>query len=354
MKKIKILFYSHAIDFRGTWRAHEKILLNLNKEIFDIYVFYNPRQDNNRLEYLRTQLPSEKIIEFETSPHKTCAEKGWTWEQTNFSEIAKSYNFDIIHVARSGYFEWPFTERLSPIQIETNIFGQRDYSGYLDYSVTISDTVTQARGGSDKMIYNPVQSKINDNSNLFDEYNIPKNIPVFGRINNDSDFFPIAFDALYEFKKMGNDFRYIIIAPCQDAKNKIKELDLTEQCILIEPTNDDFLIHRFYNTIDIFLHYRSNGETFGVAIAHSMMYGKPVISHTGGAGAQFEIIGDSGYVCHNTEEYLSRILELTKNKEKYQELSKKSSIRALDFDEKKIAKEWEDFYLEKYIEKNIK
>ena len=35
MRKIKILFYSHTIDFAGTWRSHERVLLMLNKEIFD-------------------------------------------------------------------------------------------------------------------------------------------------------------------------------------------------------------------------------------------------------------------------------------------------------------------------------
>ena len=56
MKKIKILFYSHTIDYGGTWRSHERILLNLNPDLFDVYVFYNPNQDNNRLDYLKTKL----------------------------------------------------------------------------------------------------------------------------------------------------------------------------------------------------------------------------------------------------------------------------------------------------------
>ena len=31
--KYKIAFYSHSIDYAGTWRSHERILLNLNQEI---------------------------------------------------------------------------------------------------------------------------------------------------------------------------------------------------------------------------------------------------------------------------------------------------------------------------------
>lgn len=70
MKKIKILFYSHTIDYAGTWRSHERILLNLDKNAFDVYVFYNPNKDNNRLSYLKTQLDNSKIIPFCASSKK--------------------------------------------------------------------------------------------------------------------------------------------------------------------------------------------------------------------------------------------------------------------------------------------
>jgi len=70
MKKIKILFYSHTIDFGGTWRSHERILLNLNKDKFDVYVFYNPNQNNNRLDFLKTKLSEDRIIPFEASKIK--------------------------------------------------------------------------------------------------------------------------------------------------------------------------------------------------------------------------------------------------------------------------------------------
>jgi glycosyltransferase involved in cell wall biosynthesis len=137
-----------------------------------------------------------------------------------------------------------------------------------------------------------------------------------------------------------------VIAPCVDFKAKMIELGLEGNCILIEPTNDDFYIHKFYNTIDMFLHYRSNGETFGISIAHSLMYGKPVISHTGGANAQFEIIDDCGYVCHNSEQYLNHILELTSNKVKYETMSSRCIERSKEFDEKVVSKQWQDTYLE--------
>ena len=106
MKKIKILFYSHTIDYGGTWRSHERTLLNLDENLFDVYVCYNTTQDNNRLNYLKSKLGPNKLIPFSSSKNKLGPDKGYSYVENNFVETIKPYNFDIIHFARSGYFEW--------------------------------------------------------------------------------------------------------------------------------------------------------------------------------------------------------------------------------------------------------
>lgn len=351
MKKIKILFYSHTIDYGGTWRSHERILLNLNPDLFDIYVCYNPNQDNNRLDYLKTKLKDYQIIPFEASIDKLGPNIGYPYRETNFTEIVKSYNFDIIHFARSGYFEWPFNQRICPIQIETNIFGGRDRSEFLDCSVTISNKVTEIRDGSDYMIYNPIPFPSNSNDNLKLEYNIPEDYFVFGRVGRKDNFHPIALNSLKKIKENGFNFKYIIIGACSQTINLINNLGLNNDCIIIEATNDDELIHKFHNTINIFLHYRSDGETFGTAIAQSMMYGKPVISHFAGYNAQHEIIKNGGFICHNEVDYVKTIINLITDKELYEIISYNAKNRALDFEEKKITLEWETLYRKLYSKK---
>lgn len=345
--KIKILFYSHTIDYAGTWRSHERILLNLNPDIFDVYVFYNPNQNNNRLDYLRTRMNPEKIISFNASRDKLSSSLGYPYRETNFSEIVKKYNFDIIHFARSGYFEWPFTERLAPIQIETNIFGYKDNSSFLDFSVPISETVNKLRGGSDKVIYNPIPKKMDDKSTLKNELNISDDTIVFGRIGRSANYSSISFDALRLFKNQNSNFKYIVIDPCPQVKNTIQNYGLQDNCILIDSTNDDFFIHKFFNTIDIFLHYRSDGETFGTAIAQSMVYGKPVISHFAGSNGQVEIIGNGGFVCSNAQEYYTKIVELTTNKLQYNLVSENAINFSKKYMEDEIVKQWEEVYLSK-------
>ena len=348
MKKIKILFYSHVIDYAGTWRSHERIILNLDKNLFDPYVFYNPNQNNNRIDYLKTKLDSEKIIPFNASLKKLGSEHGYPYEENNFGELAKSYNFDIIHFARSGYFEWPFNQRICPIQIETNIFGFRDNSPFLDYSVSICNTINDRRGGSDKIIYNPIPKKIENNENLISELKIPDNFFVFGRIGRKDNFHPIALDSIYELKKIRKDFRYIIIGACDQSIKKINQLDLRDVCIILDTTSDDNFIHKFYNSLDLFLHYRSDGECHSTAIAQAMSYGIPIISHYAGFNGQSETIKDGGFVVNNPKEYVEKINLLINNDIIYNEVSNNSYKRFEDFEENKIVNEWEKVYINLY------
>ena len=348
---IKILFYSHTIDFAGTWRSHERILLNLDKDQFDVYVFYNPNLLNDRLDYIKDQLGEDKVIAFDASLDKESPSTGYKYRETNFSELAKSMNFDIIHFARGGYYEWPFIERIAPLQIETNIFGFKDNSNFLDCSVTISNRVNDIRGGSDYVVYNPIPLPFESSDDLKSELNIPNNYHVFGRIGRKANFSPIAIESLNIIKNMGYNFKYIIIGACEQAINLINRLGLSDNCIILETTNDDEFIHRFNNTIDIFLHYRSDGETFGTAIAQAMIYGKPVISHFSGYNAQDEIIKVGGYVANNVNDYTEYLLNLLNDKEIYNKISNNAKERAMDFEESKIVKQWEEVYIKNIVKK---
>ena len=348
MEKIKIVFYSHTIDFAGTWRSHERVLLNLDKNIFQPYVLYRPYADNNRIEYVKQKLGEEFVIPFEASREKTGPNQGYSFIQSNFKEKINKIKPHIIHFARSGYYEWPFVERLCPVQMETNIFGFKDNSKYLDYSVTISDRTTSLRGGSNIRIYNPIPLPINSEENLKKELGIEEDYVIFGRIGRKDNFHPIALNCLNKLKNKNIKFKYIIIGACNSTISTINRLNLQNECIVIETTNDDFYIDKFHNTIDIFLHYRSDGETFGTAIAQSMMYGNPIISHYAGYNAQSEIIGDGGFVAKNEDEYFNEIIKLIEDKKYFNSISDNGKKISLKFEEKLITKQFENLYLELY------
>ncbi len=349
--KIKIAFYSHTIDYAGTWRSHERVILNLDRDRYIPYVIYNVNADNNRLGKIKNELGDEFVIPFSASTKKMDANYGYTPLETNFSDVIKKISPDILHFARSGYYEWPFNERHCPIQIETNIFGFMDNTKFIDYSVSISETVKKIRGGNTEVIYNPMPKPLNDDKNLRSELGISSDTIVLGRIGRPDNFTPISIDAAKNLKSVGINFKYIIIGACQKVKEKIKEYKLEENFILYDTTNDDYFIHKFYNTIDIFAHYRSDGETFGTAIAQSMIYGKPVVTHKAGTNGQEEIIGDCGLISNNTIEYFGSLLKLIKDKEYYNELSNKTKLRGNIFLIENTVPKFDKIYTKLYNQK---
>ena len=352
MEKIKILFYSHTIDYGGTWRSHERILMNIDKNLFDPYIIYREEGNNNRLEFLLNNFNKNNILSFKADNIKTGPNEGYSYINTNFYTIINKYNFDIIHFARSGYYEWPFVKRICPIQIETNIFAGKDKSNFLDYSVSICETIDKLRGGSDEIIYNPIPKKIDDNINLKTELNIGKDYVILGRIGRPDNFTPISFNALKLLKNDGIKFKYIIIGACDRTKNIIGELDLTDECIILNETNDDYLIHKFYNTLDIFAHYRSDGECHSTAISQAMMYKLPIITHYAGFNGQIETIKEGGFVVNNEVEYYNKIKSLINDKDLYKKISDYSFKRSDDFEMSHIIKKWENLYKKLYNNKH--
>lgn len=352
MKKIKILFYAHTIDYAGTWRSHERIALNLNKDFFDVYIIYREEANNNRLNYVLDNFDTSKLIKFNAPMNKTGPNLGYSFIENNFFEVLKDYSFDIVHFARGGYYEWPFIKRFAPIQIETNIFGSRDNSEFLDYSVTICNTINNLRGGSDKIIYNAIPHRLPSFENMKKELNLSDETLVLGRIGRPDNFSPISIMSAKLLKDHNINFKYIIIGACENAKRFIENLGLSENFIILETTSDDNIIHKFYNTIDIFAHYRSDGECHSTAIAQAMSYGIPIISHFAGYNGQQETIKDGGFVVNNDKEYYEKIILLKNNKEMYEMISKNSYNRFLDFELTKIVKEWENVYINLYKQKN--
>ena len=342
---IKICFYSHTIDYAGTWRSHEKIFENLNREIFDPYIMYwDECRDNNRLEILKNKFGSDRFIPFKRSIEKSGPESGYTPKNNNFKEIAQLHKFDIIHFARSGYYEFPFNERICPLQIETNIFGAIDDSPFIDKSISISRAVANHK--TTVIIPNPISVP----KNIDKDFSIRKKLTildkdiVIGRVGRADNFDPIALQA-YKLLNADN-IHYFIVSPCENTKKFVKDYNL-KNVHYFEPTNDDIFLDLFHRNIDIFGHYRSDGETFGVAIASAMAYGLPIVSHYGGYNAQKATINNGGFVANDFNQYYLYLKNLIDDYSLRQKLGYNSREFVINnFEEKKVINEIEKKYME--------
>jgi glycosyltransferase involved in cell wall biosynthesis len=118
--------------------------------------------------------------------------------------------------------------------------------------------------------------------------------------------------------------------------------------ISLQPTTDANRLSSFYNTIDILLHRRVEGETFGMINAEAMMHGKVVVSHLSNVdNAQVEILGDTGLISElqDFKTYAGFVSRLIQNPSLREELGKKAAQRSWDlFRPEVVAKRLHSIY----------
>jgi len=355
---MNIAFYSHNIDFAGTWRSHERIaeVIQHHPE-YNVKILFSPDVENNRLEVSKNILHKCEFLPFSRSIKKDGPSSGYCPITSDIEQVVKKNNIQLLHFARSGYFEWPFNKRICPIQVETNIFGYEDNSPYLDGTIFISRCLGIKESDTKVLIPNPIPSPSKDYPNISDlrsELGIHEKDFVLGRIGRPSNFTPIALEALDKIKKRISEisFKYLIIGACEETRKFVRENSLEKEVIMLDCTNDDSFIERFHKTIDVFAHYRSDGETFGTAIAQSMINGKPVITHYAGMNGPAEWIG-KGLVCvSNSEEYSFALQTLLDKNIAMNASEAASNFAKTNFDQETIGKRVVEFY-EKLLRKKF-
>ncbi len=128
---------------------------------------------------------------------------------------------------------------------------------------------------------------------------------------------------------------YLLILAGSTAMESLSKAD--KNIICLPPTSSEEYLSRFYNTLDVLLHHRTEGETFGMNIAEAMIHGKPVISHISKVdNAQLELLDDAedgavGYVSYkdNAGEYAGYIRQLMNDPELLAELGTNAKKRAV-------------------------
>jgi len=114
-------------------------------------------------------------------------------------------------------------------------------------------------------------------------------------------------------------------------------------------TMSDRKLCDFLNGITVFTHGSAIGESFGISIAEAMASGLPVVTHTGGDGAQAELVTDdyNGFVVdpRRVRAYASRVNHLLRNPGLKQQMGERGRQRARQwFDPGTIVRQLEDLF----------
>jgi glycosyltransferase involved in cell wall biosynthesis len=116
---------------------------------------------------------------------------------------------------------------------------------------------------------------------------------VLGRLSRPNlDDGEIILECLLRiFRKYPNTY-FLNIGASDNFKKSARNLT---KVYCLPPTSDESLIDEFLKSLDIFLHYRREGETFGLNIAEAMHRGIPVVSHRSDIdNAQVELLTKHG------------------------------------------------------------
>lgn len=360
MQKVRIGFYTHHWDYAGTARSHEQIALNINKELFDPFILYWPGANNPRLSYLEGKLGKNNLIPFDRSLEKTDAATGYTPVKNNLKEVCQQAKLDILHVARGGHYEWPFVDRMCPIQVETKIFTDMEPRTFVDWSFPIVSFVGYPNKQS--IIPNPISYPVTDPSiGSFRGEVLPEGVVlnketmVYGRIGREGNWTDHGILGFKAALQINPNSYFIVISPCPEDRAFYSSWEHKDRVLLIDPTSDDRLIQKFFNTLDVFLHYRADGEVCSVAIAQAMANKLPVVSHKSNVyNGQVEMLYGCGFVADSKEAYVEFVKRLAQDRhlrtftgtsayQKYQMVYSPEAVLPL----------YETEYISLYIERNF-
>lgn len=350
MSRVKVGYYVHNWDYAGTSQIFLNIIEVLNKDLFEPYAFYwDECQENSKLDELKSFLEPDHAISFKRSKEKTGPDKGYTPFWTDLHDRVAKLSLDIMHVGRSGYYEWPFDKRLVKLQVETNIFGSVDGSGLADKIICISENASELRGGCDWVMYNPTRAPMvpDKKDNLRKVLNIPEDAVVCGRIGRPGNFDPIAIEA---YKRVSNErlcdkLYYLIMNPCPEVKVAAQGV---KNVIFLAANMDERYVERFFNSLDLFLHYRFDGEMCGSAIQQAMIKGIPVISHRSRiCNGHIEVVSNGGYIANNVDEYYEYLRRMLLCPELRILVGERAQNIAMQkYEQKTLVKKLEELYLE--------
>ena len=285
---VKIAFWDNGLGERGTSvalydYAHFNETLLGNESI----ILYNTNH------YSNTSLVIQKF----TNRFKVYGVDNWSYVDT----ILLDNKCDILYVIKSGEWEGQISNICKTIV--HCVFSCRQPHG--NVYCAIADWVP-GNDGKFKTIPHMINLP-NHSRNMRTKLNIPENATVFGRHGGYHQFdIQYVQQIVYIVAKRYTNIYFLFVNTRPFCENLPNIIHIPMIIDLDEKTE-------FINTCDAMIWARSEGETFGLAIAEFSTKNKPVIATKVGDISYIKLLGDKG-IWYNNESTLYNILT-TFNKE---------------------------------------
>jgi hypothetical protein len=315
---------------------------NLSRDRFAVDYFYcdaapyigsaykHPDTDADRLAYMETA--GVKLVKF-TVGFKDVTKPTHDWVNTDFWEVFDQDAYDLVQTATAGPAEYPYVHMTLPVVEYVTLSAGVNRSRNVALTIHLSQWQRRqwAASGGDlrrsAVIPIPAEEPASG-SNLRAELDIPEDDAVAGfhQRAQDEIFSPIPLEAFAVNARPGRWF--VVMGGSGRYREQAAHLDLVN-VRFIEHHGAPERISRFLNTLDVFAHGRSDGETFGTVFAEAMMHGKPCISHRSPiANGQVETMGPAGLFAVDGDDYAAKLGQLFSDDELRERLARKARPHA--------------------------
>lgn len=260
-----IVFHSNQIAERGTETAiidyalaNEQILNNISIISFPSYKILN----KERYDYIKSRF---QTIEYQ--------------EKKDLHDFLVANKADLLYIIEDGE-AYPDTVDLLPEKRPYKTFVHAVFSTkrkHGDFYCPISNYLNKAYHTHYPVLPHIVKPFNNTTADLRREFSIPTTATVFGGYGGKDSFdIPFVHAAVIAVAKTNPNCYFLFM--------NFRDFTITEQTklrnIIFLPGNTDNLYkEKFINTCDAMLHARTDGETFGLAVAEFATKNKPIITY---------------------------------------------------------------------------
>jgi hypothetical protein len=287
---MRILFHTSILNFRGTAVAVADFA-KFNQEILgnESVICYD-----SDIPYQRDMGNEPSVIETLSSMYPVVGHNG-----SNINEIVDQHKIDLTYIMRSGDLGWV------PDNCKTAIHAVFQlYQNHGDRFAYISEWLaymTNLKHGTQVPSVPLIVNLPEPTGDFKGPLNIASDQTVIGRHGGLYTFdLPWVKQTIMNLLEERNDYTFVFLGtqPWTDHP-KVK---------FIGELNDLQAKSNFINTCDAMIHARSNGESFGLAVAEFLSMNKPVISWNGGNDQNHMAMLAGSGTLYNTPQELKDIL----------------------------------------------
>lgn len=346
MSRIRVAFVKFGgLSAGGTERWLQMMAANLPTERFEVTYYFcdtapylgsdyvHAGTDPHRRRYLEDA--GVELVEFHVGA-KDVRTPDHQWVDTDFWDVFRPELHDLVQTAKARV-EYPYHLLDMPVVEFVTLRGPVDPSPNIIHSIHLSEwqrgfwVRAGGRIENSSVIPIPALPPATD-LDLRSALGIGPETVVAGFHQRDDDLISseIPLEAFSRIRRPG--WRFVIMGGGALYRRQAEQL-APSAIDLLPHTADAMAISRFLNTLDVFAHGRSDGETFGTVFAEAMVHGKPCLSHASATGnnAQVETMGPAGLFAADLPEYSQHLEQLLSDDEIRQRLGSAGQAHAIKY-----------------------